>query len=107
MVEFIIESYNNTISVSNENSKDHTLILLEKYFFNYVNDSKKMSLDIIKRFNLCNKDINSSNQSVKTRNTINLTDYFAIPFLIIQKILDSIDGKGCVIGRIKLSSFLW
>jgi len=107
MVEFIIESYTNEITVLNEDSSDNNLIILEKYFFNYVNDSRKLSLDIIKKFNLFNKDLNPSNQANKTKNTINITDYFSIPFLIIQKILDSIDGKACVIGRIKLGSLLW
>lgn len=107
MVEFIIENLSSTISIQSENSNELSIILLEKYFFNNVNDSKDMSLEIIRRFNLKENDINSSNQPVKTRNTINLTDYFAIPFLIIQRILDSIDGRGCVIGRIKLSYVLW
>lgn len=107
MVEFLIENYGNTTNLLNENSKDQYITLEEKYFFNIVNDSKNLSLDVIKRFNLQYSAKNSFNQTVKTKNNINLTDYFAIPFLIIQKMLDSMDGSGCVVGRIKLSPLLW
>ncbi len=106
MVDFIIEKYSSVYNLLNENPNDQCIILFEKYFFNNVNDSKNLSFDMIRRFNLHNNlDINSSNHAVKTRN--NITDYFAIPFLIIQRILDSIDGEGCIIGRMKLTHVLW
>jgi hypothetical protein len=106
MVEFLVENYSNKITLPNENQNDPSIFILEKYFFNYVNDSKQKSREVIRRFKLIKTDLNS-NVAIKAKNSISLTDYFAVPFLIIQKLLDSIDGRVCILGRIKISFVLW
>ena len=109
MEDFIIEIFNNNNSSLYDKNNDNSLII-EKYFFDDVNDSKNRSMQVIKRFDLdkINNSINNfSNQSFKTKHFIKLTDYYALPFLIIQKLLDSIDGRGCIIGKIKINSISW
>jgi len=107
MVEFLVENYCNKITLPNENQNDPSIVILEKYFFNNVNDSRQKSREVIRRFKLVKTDLNSTNVAIKAKNSISLTDYFAVPFLIIQKLLDSIDGRACILGRIKISYALW
>lgn len=107
MVEIVNESGFYHITKQNEKNLNLSFIILDEYFFKYVNDSNKMSLEIIKKFKLDKFEKDKYNRSVKTINYINLGEYFAVPFLIINKLLESIDGKECIIGRLKINPVLW
>jgi len=109
MVDFIISNNNESTYFFNAKVVEDKL-LIENYFFNIVNDSKVNSLDMINKLKLNNADnaySNLSSYSNKNKYTLKLYDYFGLPFLVIQKILDSIDGRECIIGKLKFNSLSW
>ncbi len=109
MVDFLAQHfYINNILTNFDN--EYEIIFIDKYFFNKANDSKNESLKMIEKLNLnftSKSNLNLATKSFKNKNITKLTDYYALPFLLMQKMIDSIDNRGCVIGRIKINNQIW
>jgi len=112
MEDYLVEFFNENKNSNNINNRlsEFEIYFIDKYFFNNVNDSKNKSLKLIEKFDLINSNnskLSFPSQSGKNKNNISLSDYYALPFLILQKFLDSIDGKVCIIGRLKINTEIW
>ena len=79
------------------------IIIIDKYFFNTANDTKLLSLKLIDKFLLKFE----KNKNIRHKSFINLNEFYALPFLIMQKLLDSIDNTEFICGRLIINQFLW
>ncbi len=103
MAEFYIEIYSNDKNKSLYNRFAENDFFIEKYFFSTVNDKKNHSIMLIDKFKLNHIAIKSKNK----KQIIKLTDFYAFPFLFMQKLIDSMDGKDFILGKINITNYSW
>lgn len=111
MAEFYVEIYSNNHGYLYDRRSENTFFM-DNYFFEKVNDSKILSLNLIQKYGL-NIFTENQNQNViykttrKSKYFVKLTDYYALPFLLMQKILESFSEQGCSFGRMHVNYLSW
>ncbi len=118
MADYLIQIFNNDNIIhifSNINNTSATIsrdIIIDNYFFLYKNYSRELSNKIIKKyFNDIdikeNEYNNNNNNEIKIKNKIRNKNFYAIPFLFIKKLIESIDGKIFTFESIKIDINIW
>lgn len=103
MVDYFIQNYNlkdknyieNTLPIFNQD------IIIKNYFFENKNDTKSLSIKLIEKYDL------NSNNNKDCKHSVKNKDFSAFPFLIIKKLIESIDGKSFKFGGIIINNNSW
>jgi len=91
--------YFNYTSINNEN-------IIDNYFFLNKNDTFEFSKILIEKY-ICTKDKEENDNKINLKNKIRNKNYYAFPFLIIKKLIESIDGKIFIFERLNINLNLW